>query len=120
MNAFSGTLPDSIGSAWTQMDTFTANENMLSGTIPSSVGNWSKARFFWIADNQINGTLPDTIGEWKALQSFDVSLSRLRRLCSDVFKSVLTDECPSRSPEIFSQVTCLNQLGSGQIWLTFP
>ena len=75
MNAFSGTLPAIIGSSWTQMVTFSVNENMLSGTIPSSVGNWSKARLFWIADNLINGTLPDTIGEWKALESFDVRFS---------------------------------------------
>ena len=69
------------------MDTFTVNENMLSGTIPSSVGNWSKVRFFWIADNLINGTLPDTIGEWKALESFDVRFSCLRRVGRDAFNS---------------------------------
>ena len=87
MNAFSGTLPAIIGSSWTQMVTFSVNENMLSGTIPSSVGIWSKARIFWIADNLINGTLPDTIGEWKALESFDVRFSWLWRVCRDAFNS---------------------------------
>ena len=63
---------------------------MLSGTIPSSVGNWSKVRFFWIADNLFNSTLPDTIGEWKALQSFNVRFSWLWRECRDAFNSTHT------------------------------
>jgi hypothetical protein len=85
MNYLSGTLPDVIGSSWIQLDTFTVSENMLIGTIPSSIGNWSKARFFWIADNLFSGTLPETIGAWNALASFNVSCSWLRAFVKMVY-----------------------------------
>lgn len=55
-----------------------------SGSLPASIGNWTKLETFQIygadpvttevfPDNHFDSALPDTIGQWRSITLFDVS-----------------------------------------------
>jgi len=57
-NQFSGSLP--VVSSWpAKLDNFFANNNELSGTLPSNLQAWShSSKWFSVASNQLSGSLP--------------------------------------------------------------
>ena len=43
-----GTLPEGIGSSWSQLTDFFVRDNQLSGTLPASLSQWSDIGYvFW-------------------------------------------------------------------------
>jgi len=85
-NSLSGTLPESIGDWWPNLDSFIldlennfnildqqspyryspySSFNNFSGTLPVSIGNWNATvQRFSIFNNSFTGQLPDSIGNW--------------------------------------------------------
>jgi Leucine-rich repeat (LRR) protein len=47
--------------------------NIVTGTIPESIGQCSKISIFDIAYGSVSGTLPSSMGRWTDMFSFDVS-----------------------------------------------
>ncbi len=66
-NNLSGTIPSSIGNfdslLYLQLDS-----NKLTGPIPSTIGNLSKLVYLTARDNQLNGPLPTTFAGMDSLQ----------------------------------------------------
>jgi Leucine rich repeat len=85
-NAIAGTLPDWIGTAWSQLEIIDLDSNRLTGSIPLSlylatalrvldldhnalsgtidagVSNWTNLFFLPVAFNEMNGTIPSSLG----------------------------------------------------------
>jgi len=45
-----------------------AQDNMLSGILPDSIGNWTSLETFSVRNNELTGVIPVTIGNWVSLQ----------------------------------------------------
>jgi hypothetical protein len=68
-NQFSGSLP-AVSAFAPNLDVFYANNNNLSGNLPSTLSAWTKSgKWFSVAANRLSGTLPD--GLFASPNSFD-------------------------------------------------
>jgi len=68
-NKFSGTLPDSVGD-WTRLTDFiVSGSNSLSGSLPDSITSWTNLLNFNVVGNALTGTIPRSIGNWSSIES---------------------------------------------------
>lgn len=56
---------------------FVASDNGLTGTIPSTLSQWSNLREFDALRSVLKGTIPSSLSQWSNLQKFDVYLYSL-------------------------------------------
>jgi len=77
-NFFNGSLPECFFDGTILPDLFQLklSTNMLTGTIPSSVGSLSNMITFSASINQMSGTIPSEIGRLPKLEHFDISSNR--------------------------------------------
>ncbi|XP_010479221.2 PREDICTED: receptor-like protein 12 [Camelina sativa] len=74
--AFSGPIPDSIGSL-IHLTSLTLSESQFSGIIPFSLGNLSHLSSLDLSSNGFVGEIPSSVGNLKQLIDFDVSNNKL-------------------------------------------
>jgi hypothetical protein len=75
-NLLSGTIPSSLGQLNNLQD-LVLPTNQLSGTIPSSLGQLSNLRNVYLYRNQLSGTIPDSIGQLYNLQHIYINSNQL-------------------------------------------
>lgn len=71
-NNLSGTLPSQLGEL-TELRQLALNNNALSGEIPAELLSLTKLERLELQDNQFSGDLPDGLGNLPQLTTFDVS-----------------------------------------------
>ena len=69
-NTITGTLPPDYGPTWTNLYSFSAWDNDLSGPLPESYGNWTALTSIDLDANGITGTFPSSICGWHEAQYF--------------------------------------------------
>jgi Leucine-rich repeat (LRR) protein len=67
-NDMSGTVPESIGESWSNLEKIDVGSNAFYGPVPSTIGLWGKVLEFSIANNSFSGTIPEAIANWKNLR----------------------------------------------------
>ena len=70
-NVIGGTIPASIGD-FTDIASLSITDAELSGPLPPELGNLVNMRRCWLYDNQLTGTIPSTLSSWTELQVFEV------------------------------------------------
>jgi len=68
-NNFTGSLPSTIGEAWSNLQLFSAFNNSLTGQLPESLQAWTDLFYFDVSVNSFEGPLV-FIGEWPQMQFF--------------------------------------------------
>ncbi|KAJ7557981.1 hypothetical protein O6H91_04G019500 [Diphasiastrum complanatum] len=78
-NQLTGVLPDVWGGngSASQLQSFIASNNNLSGSLPPSLGNLTALQALDLSDNRLNGTLPGALAQLVNLTSFNVSYNLL-------------------------------------------
>ena len=84
-NALSGSIPDELFDIGIDNDTIddslielTMMYNMLSGSIPTTIGNLRHLELFWIDENfLIDGTIPTQLGTLIEMKDLSISYCRL-------------------------------------------
>jgi Leucine-rich repeat (LRR) protein len=73
-----GTIPESVG-GWSKIQTLSLQTlslqgvYSLTGTLPASIGNWTDIREFNVSSNQLAGALPDSMWVWANISKIDLS-----------------------------------------------
>jgi len=76
-NLFTGTLPNSIGQ-WSRLNWFFAHieshnpSAFFTGPLPDGIGQWTNLELISLLNHGLTGTLPDTIGQWTNLQFLNI------------------------------------------------
>jgi hypothetical protein len=68
--AFTGTTPEFLPP---HMDRFDVSSNSLSGTLPTSIGQWTNVKIFNVFANNFTGPLPDVVGQWSNIEEFNAA-----------------------------------------------
>ncbi|KAL3845635.1 hypothetical protein ACJIZ3_003038 [Penstemon smallii] len=97
-NLLSGSLPDSIGNLSINLSLLSIGGNRLHGTIPSSIGNLFGLTLLNFANNVLEGSVPFSIGNLNRLQEIYLGVNRF------------TNEIPFS----FGNMTLLNHLFLGE------
>lgn len=74
-NQLSGTIPSELGNLL-ELKWLYFQENQLSGTIPSTLGNLD-LRSLYLYDNQLSGTIPSSLGNLSNLYFLDLGTNQL-------------------------------------------
>lgn len=83
-NSLQGTIPDSIGQAWSNIEAVLLHSNpLLTGTIPESVSNWRSLQQATFNDTSLTGSVPSGVCD----------VSGLRILAADCNTEILCDCC---------------------------
>jgi hypothetical protein len=75
-NNLIGTLPDSIGN-FSKLRTLDLNYNELEGDIPAQLGDLSELIDLNLSDNFLSGSLPSGIGDLSQLEDLDLTANEL-------------------------------------------
>ena len=75
-NAFSGTLPPSIGGL-TQLFSLDAQGMKISGTLPTELGLLTNLHLLRLNDNKISGSIPSELGKLRDLETLDLFANEL-------------------------------------------
>ncbi|KAJ3282233.1 hypothetical protein HDU76_008749, partial [Blyttiomyces sp. JEL0837] len=67
LNAFTGQIPPSLGSATSTLKTLDLSQNALSGTFPTSFTNLYQLETLYLDDNFVTGSIPNDIGRMISL-----------------------------------------------------
>ncbi|KAI6684298.1 hypothetical protein NL676_030211 [Syzygium grande] len=92
-NDFSGSLPRSLGNL-SKLQQLYFSSSGISGEIPSSCANLTNLNTLWASDNNLTGSVPDFIGNWLKLTEL--------RLQGNSFAGPI--------PSTFSKLTSLKKL----------
>jgi Leucine-rich repeat (LRR) protein len=61
-NRLTGTIPTSILTKWTQLQTLWAGNNQISGTIPTQFGRLNRLTSLYLYENRMVGSVPSQLG----------------------------------------------------------
>ncbi|KAF3434957.1 hypothetical protein FNV43_RR22044 [Rhamnella rubrinervis] len=75
-NLFTGTIPSSFGK-FHSMQSMSLSRNKLYGQIPSSLGNLSQLSELYLSNNMLEGSIPPSLGDCQRLQHLDISGNKL-------------------------------------------
>jgi Leucine-rich repeat (LRR) protein len=67
-NSLSGNIGQVVDSLPSTLESLDASGNLLEGTIPISIGTFTKVSFLDLQENKLGGTLPSEIGLLSELQ----------------------------------------------------
>jgi hypothetical protein len=67
-----GKIPEELGPQMTTLESFSVTRSGLTGTLPSSLGEFERMQQMWFYINQLTGTIPTELGELKKLRTFKV------------------------------------------------
>jgi hypothetical protein len=70
----------SESTAWHQMQTLNLSHNLLSGPIPSTIGNLSGLSYLDVRGNELEGAIPNELGKLSQLMYLDLSANRISGL----------------------------------------
>ncbi|KAF7825814.1 putative LRR receptor-like serine/threonine-protein kinase [Senna tora] len=76
-NKFGGSLPNSIANLSTQLIQLFLGGNQFYGTIPTTLGKYTKLVALGLESNQFTGTIPATFGEFYQMQSMTLGENQL-------------------------------------------
>ncbi|VAH54453.1 unnamed protein product [Triticum turgidum subsp. durum] len=76
-NYFTGTLPDHMGNLSTQLITFRASYNKLTGGIPATLSNLSSLNWIDLSNNLLAKEMPYSITTMENLVFLDISMNEL-------------------------------------------
>ena len=79
-NLLTGTIPASLGNLLSLEYLYLRN-NQLNGTIPVALGNLTKLQYFVADHNQLTGSLPASLGDLARLLVLYVPRSQGQRAC---------------------------------------
>eukprot|EP00970_Alexandrium_tamarense_P010803 scaffold2238_cov192-Alexandrium_tamarense.AAC.8 len=116
-NELTGELPIDLFESWLDMKEFDLNNNRLSGTISSRIGNMETLKFIQLDNNQFTGTIPTQLGELKELVFMSLANLELNgmmpsQVCSnrgnptdptDGILAVLIADCATPNPKVFCE-----------------
>ena len=74
-NVLSGSLPSSLGDL-THLQYLNLFDNALSGSLPSSLGNLTNLQVLWLAGNDFSGVLPLSLGNLTNLQQLSLAANQ--------------------------------------------
>jgi hypothetical protein len=95
-NALSGTIPTEIGQ-WKDIYRFTAHVNKFRGPLPSAIGLWSPGPYYFnVRGNLLTGTVPVSIGEnWTIIEIARFENNRFTggsiALCDNITRTLTAD-----------------------------
>ncbi|XP_037419442.1 probable LRR receptor-like serine/threonine-protein kinase At3g47570 [Triticum dicoccoides] len=73
-NYFTGTLlANHVGNMSTELQTFIADGNMISGGLPATVSNLTSLNVLDLSSNQLHGTIPESVMMMENLQLLNIS-----------------------------------------------
>ncbi|KAK2633216.1 hypothetical protein EUGRSUZ_L00318, partial [Eucalyptus grandis] len=75
-NAFRGPIPDCIGNLSITLSSLYSCNNLISGTLPSGIGNLINLEDLCMWDNNISENIPSEIGNLNKLKEVDLSLNK--------------------------------------------
>ena len=103
-NNIHGTISPDLG-LLTTLVSVDFNNNYLTGSLPTSISNWTALQSFFISysgKGGLTGTLPSPIGQWTDLQSFAINYNSLTGTLLHPRFWVSGQLCnPLRSPKIY-------------------
>ncbi|TYH62690.1 hypothetical protein ES332_D07G137600v1 [Gossypium tomentosum] len=76
-NAFTGKIPDFVGTNWTKLTSLKFEGNSFEGPIPSSFANLTSLTSLVLRNVLLNGIFPSYITELQSLQKLDLSFNNL-------------------------------------------
>ncbi|KAK6152053.1 hypothetical protein DH2020_014688 [Rehmannia glutinosa] len=76
-NLFNGSFPPEIGNLSNLEELVLSYNAFAPQSIPSSFGNLTKLRNFWMTEANLIGEIPDAIGNMSALEYLDLSVNQL-------------------------------------------
>lgn len=76
-NDISGSIPSAIGQI-TELASFSVTNSSLTGTIPTEFGLLQGLKRVWMYDNDLTGTIPQELSNLQDLQVFEIHNNRLR------------------------------------------
>ncbi|KAJ0703902.1 putative protein kinase RLK-Pelle-LRR-Xb-1 family [Helianthus annuus] len=89
-NNFKGTLPDSL-SGVPNLERFDVSSNEISGVIPAGIcgsGSGSKLKVLYLQNNRLSGSIPSSLGNCSELVSLDLSFNTLDGNIPKSFKNL--------------------------------
>merc|ERR1711937_1011946 len=93
-NRFSGTLPDNIPDTAPDLRIMYMENNHLSGTIPSTLGNAPRMQNLFLHGNQLTGDIPAELANLKVLEAATFHFNDLNgnidsRVCENQYQKQL-------------------------------
>ena len=76
-NKLTGTIPSELGELGSLTYLFLGNSNFAGTTIPSELGNLSSLKLLWLPSNKLTGTIPSELGELGSLTSLLLHANKL-------------------------------------------
>ncbi|KAM9958212.1 hypothetical protein ACTFIW_001072 [Dictyostelium discoideum] len=77
-------LPNCIGKAPLQMNELLLADNLITGTIPSSIGNMIGIEYINLARNNLTGTIPSSFNNFSNLNRIDISSNKFNCSLSEI------------------------------------
>jgi len=98
-NQITGTMPTSIGDLLT-LESISMSQNQIAGAIPSSIGNLVNLQQMWLFGNQLTGYVPDELKQLTNLHTLHLEDNNLEgTIASDMclpFLTTFVTDCVNR------------------------
>ena len=129
-NEFTGPIPDSWGATMPDLTEIILVGNMLTGSLPASIGRLSNLGNLIVNQNQLTGTLQSDLGELSSLWQLSLSgnmltgtlPSSIGRLSNLALLFVDANQLTGTLPSVLAELTSLQQLflSTNQLTGTLP
>lgn len=90
-NRLSGSIPETIGARWTNLDAINLGINRFTQSLPSSIGHWSIVTNVTLYKNEFSGPIPSSIAQWSRLRSLVIRGNAMTGRIPDAIGASWTD-----------------------------